>query len=57
MKLFIFISVTVGGVLGGWLGSLLDHGNGLGGWSILLSTIGSFVGIWAGVKAAKNYLG
>lgn len=56
MKLFIFIGVTVGGILGGWLGSIMDHGNGLGGWSILLSTVGSFVGIWAGYKAARNYL-
>ena len=53
----IFIGITVGGIVGGWLGSLLDHGNGLGGWSILLSTLGSFAGIWAGYKAAKNYLG
>jgi hypothetical protein len=57
MKLFIFLGVTIGGILGGWLGSMLDHGNGLGGWSILLSTIGSFAGIWVGYKAARNYLG
>jgi uncharacterized membrane protein YeaQ/YmgE (transglycosylase-associated protein family) len=57
MKLFIFMGVTIGGLLGGWLGSMLDHGNGLGPWSLLLSTIGSFVGIWAGYKAARNWLG
>jgi uncharacterized membrane protein YeaQ/YmgE (transglycosylase-associated protein family) len=56
MKLFIFLGITIGGILGGWLGSIMDHGNGLGGWSILLSTIGSFVGLWAGYKAARNYL-
>ena len=57
MKLFIFLGVTIGGLLGGWVGSLMDHGNGLGGWSILLSTVGSLVGIWVGYKAARSYLG
>jgi uncharacterized protein YcfJ len=56
MKLMIFIGITVGGVLGGWLGTVLDHGNGFGGWSILLSTLGSVAGLWAGYKLAKNYL-
>ena len=55
MKLMILIGVTIGGMIGGWLGAaLFDHGNWLGGWSILLSGAGSFVGIWAGYKAAQN---
>ena len=58
MKLMILIGITVFGTIGGGLGNLLDHqsffGFGLGGWSILLSTIGSFVGIWAGYKAGQN---
>lgn len=57
MKLSIFIGVTVVGTIGGWLGAAMDHGNWFGAWSILLSTIGSFVGIWAGYKVYKNYLG
>jgi hypothetical protein len=53
----ILIGITIGGTIGGWLGAaLLDHGNWLGGWSILLSTIGSFGGIWAGFKAGQ-YIG
>ena len=43
------------GIVGGWLGALMDGGNWLGGWSILLSGVGSLVGIWAGYKAGKYY--
>lgn len=57
MKLAIGIGVTVGSVVGGWLGSLLDHGNMLGLWGILLGGVGGLVGIWAGYKIAQNYLG
>ncbi len=56
MKLIIIISLTIFGTLGSFLGELLDHGNWLGGWGIIFSTIGSFVGIWIGVKFYKNYL-
>lgn len=54
MKLMIWIGITVGGLVGGGIGALLD--GGLGGWSILFSTIGSLVGLWAGYKFAKAYL-
>jgi hypothetical protein len=50
MKAMIFLGVTVGGIIGGWIGTVLDHGNGLGGWSLMLGTVGSLVGIWAAVK-------
>lgn len=53
MKGMILIGVTVGGLVGGWLGTMLDHGNGLGGWSLLLGTVGSLAGIWAAVKLAN----
>lgn len=49
----ILIGITVFGTLGGWLGASFDHGNWLGGWSILLTAIGSFFGIWAGYKTAQ----
>ena len=54
MKLMIFIGITIGGAVGGWLGALLSHGDYFSGWSLFLSMIGSFVGIWAGYKAAQN---
>jgi len=53
-KTLIYICLTVGGLLGGYLGSLLDHGNILGLWSLLFTTIGGFAGIWAGVKLGNN---
>ena len=56
MKLMIFLGITVFGTLGGWLGAAMSHGNWLSGWSILLTAIGSFFGIWAGYKAGQ-YLG
>ncbi|HET9173818.1 MAG TPA: hypothetical protein VFN56_00885 [Candidatus Saccharimonadales bacterium] len=57
MKLMIMIGITIGGTIGGWLGAaLFDHGNWLGGWSLLLSAVGSFAGIWAGYKASQ-YVG
>ncbi len=57
MKLLIWIGITVGGALGGWLGAMLDHGNYMGAWSILLGGVGSIAGLWAGYTYAKNYLG
>ena len=54
MKKFIYLGVTVGGLIGGWLGGLLDHGNYLGAWGIILSTLGSLAGIWAGYKVGRS---
>jgi hypothetical protein len=57
MKLMIWIGIFVGGTLGGWLGAaMFDHGNWLGGWSILLSGLGSILGVWLGYKIGKDYL-
>jgi hypothetical protein len=53
MKLMIFLGIAVVGTFGSWLGSLLDHGNWFGAWSILFGTIGSFAGVWVGYKAAR----
>lgn len=57
MKLLITVCVVIFGILGSWLGSTLDQGNMFGGWSILLGTIGTFVGIFIGYKLGSNLLG
>jgi len=53
MKLMIFLGVTICGAIGGGIGNLFDHQSffsltNFGGWTILMSTIGSFVGVWVG---------
>jgi hypothetical protein len=53
-KTYIWIGITVGGVIGGILGGMLDHGNLLGMWGILLSGVGSIIGIFVGYKLG-NY--
>lgn len=53
-KTLIYIGITVGGLLGGFLGSLLDHGNPFGAWGIILSTVGGLAGIWAGYKVGTS---
>jgi len=54
MKKFIYLGLTVGGFLGGWLGSMFDGGNMLGVWGIVLGTLGSLAGIWAGYKLGRS---
>lgn len=55
MKLMIFIGVMIFSTIGGWLGAMMSNGNWFSVWSILLSAIGAFVGIWAGFKAAQYF--
>lgn len=52
-KTYVWIGVIVGGMIGSGVGSLLDHGNMLGLWSILLGGIGSIAGIWAAYKLSN----
>jgi len=56
MKSLVYVGLTVGSLLGGWLGSLIDHNALFGPWSVLFGTIGAFGGIWAGYKIGKDYL-
>lgn len=54
-KTYIWIGIIVGGIIGGAIGGMLDHGNLLGLWGILLSGVGSIIGIFAGYKLSTNY--
>ncbi len=54
MKKLIYLGITVGGIAGGWLGSLADHGNWLGVWGIIGTMVGSLAGIWAAVKLGSD---
>lgn len=47
----ITIGIVVFGTIGSWIGALMTHGNYFSGWSLLLGTLGSFLGIWVGYKA------
>jgi hypothetical protein len=53
-KHYIYIGILIGSTVGGWLGSLLDHGNFLGVWGILLSGVGGILGIWAGYTLGNS---
>jgi len=56
MKLFIYSGITIGGILGGFIGLKLDGGNGLGGWSLLLGgLIGPLFGLWLGYRLGKSF--
>ena len=52
-KTYIWLGIGIGGFMGSMLGGMLDHGNFFGMWGILLSTIGSIAGIFAGYKLAN----
>ena len=54
MKKLVYLGLAVGSTLGGWLGTVIDKGNGLGAWSLLLGTVGGLAGIWAGYKLGSN---
>lgn len=50
----IWMGLTLGGIIGAYLGSLLDNGNYLGGFSIFFGTLGSLAGVYLGYKAGKQ---
>jgi hypothetical protein len=53
MKVYIWVGLTLGGTVGGYIGALLSGGNWFSAASILLGAAGSLAGIWAGFKASQ----
>lgn len=53
----MFLGVTIGGTVGGWLGAAMTHGNWFSLPSILLGVVGGIAGVWAAYKIDQNYLG
>lgn len=59
MKSLIWTGVFIGGIIGNCVGNLLDHKaflsiTNFGNWAIIMSGVGSLVGIWVGYKISKN---
>jgi hypothetical protein len=60
MKTAVWIGILIGGIIGGAIGNLFDHKSffsltNFGEWTIVLSGVGSIVGIWVSYKIYKNY--
>ncbi len=53
-KQTVMVGATVGMIVGGYV-PVLFGANPLGGWSILGSMIGGFLGIWLVVWLSKRY--
>lgn len=52
-KALIYTLLTVGGLVGGFLGGILDNGNMFGLWSFLLGFVGGIAGIWLGYRLSR----
>lgn len=54
MKGIMFITTTIGSVIGAYIPSLWGDNNGLSLTSILLGGVGGIIGVWAGWKIANE---
>lgn len=53
-KKIILFGAAVGGIVGAYVPMLFGDNDMLGGWSILMSTVGGLAGIWLGVIVSKR---
>ena len=53
-KTYIWTGIFIGSIIGSWIGSVLDHGNFFGLWSILFGGVGAIAGVWAGFKLGNG---
>jgi len=49
-KKLVYLLAGIGGTLGGYIGSVIDNGNFLGLWGLILSTAGGLAGIFIAYK-------
>lgn len=52
--MLIYIGITVGGIIGAYIPSLLFHADTLSLLGLIGGTIGSFVGLYIGYRAQQN---
>ena len=52
LKTFVWIGLFVGSTVGGMVPELWG-GSAFGGWSLVLSMLGGFAGIWGGYKLGR----
>jgi hypothetical protein len=52
-KTIMYLFITIGGGIGAYLPTLFGA-DGLSLWSVLGSTVGGLLGIWAAVKVSQN---
>ncbi len=52
-KKVFYLAATIGGGVGGYIPSLLDHQGGLSMWSIVGSFVGGLLGIYIVYKAGR----
>lgn len=50
----MYVAVAIGGLIGGYLPSLIFNGESMFYWSILGIAIGGFIGLYAGYKIYQN---
>jgi hypothetical protein len=55
VKGIVYVFVIIGGMIGAGIGAQFDGGNVFGFWTIVLSGLGGFLGIWVGYTITKNY--
>jgi hypothetical protein len=55
MKAMALLGATIFGVLGAYIPFLFGDNDIFSIWSILLSMVGGFFGIWVGVKLYKRF--
>lgn len=55
-KIGLYTAITIFGAIGTYLPVVFGDHDPLSGWSILLGTVGSIVGIWVWYKFLRMYL-